>query len=124
MAPSIRLDFRALQGDLHPSLNPDEYAEVIKAVIGDKRVKTQHLLGDGKIERLDDGTVHIWHQIRVGHQRYAKEDLAEVINKGHGYGVTQHWYRKIDGAWKIEGVEPKVEWFEYDLFGTLAPHPY
>jgi scytalone dehydratase len=42
-----------------------------------------------------------------------------VVNKGHGHGTTQHWYRKIEGAWKIVGVAPSLNWFEYDLFGTL-----
>jgi scytalone dehydratase len=57
----------------------------------------------------------------VAHQRYVDEDLAVVANKGHGHGVTQHWYRKIEGIWKLEGVAPKLEWSEYDLFGTLNP---
>jgi len=121
LAPSIRLDFRSLQGPLHEQLSPEEFVTFIVNTIGDKRVKTQHLIGNGKWERLEDGTVHASHQIRVAHQRYEDESLSVVVNKGHGYGVTQHWYRKIEGTWKIEGVEPKLEWSEYDLFGTLKP---
>lgn len=123
LAPSVRLDFRALQGSLHEKLSPDEYVAIISGpkVIGDKRLKTQHLLGGAQWELLSDGTVTASHQIRVAHQRYANEDLAVVVNKGHAHGVTQHWYRKVDGSWKIEGVAPKLGWFEHDLFGTLDP---
>lgn len=90
-------------------------------LLGDKRLKTQHLMGASKLERLSDGTVKVTYQMRVAHQRYADEDLAAVTNKGHAHGRAAHWYRKVEGKWKIEGVEPNLEWSEYDLFGTLNP---
>lgn len=90
-------------------------------LLGNKRLKTQHFLGVSKWERLADGSVQVAHQIRVAHQRYEDDGLTVVANKGHGHGVTTHWYRKIQGAWKLEGSESKLEWFEYDLFGTLNP---
>jgi scytalone dehydratase len=123
LAPSIRLDFRSLRGELHENISPDEYVAILSGMhlLGDPRVKTQHLMGASSWECLSDGSVHVWHQIRVAHQRYADEELSAVVNKGHGYGATQHWYRKIEGVWKIEGVVPKLEWSEYDLFGTLNP---
>lgn len=91
LAPSVRLDFRGLRGDLHDGLTPAKFAAIIADAIGDKRMKTQHFLGSAKWERLSDGTVHVWHQIRVAHQRYVDEDLAVVENKGHGHGTVQHW---------------------------------
>jgi scytalone dehydratase len=123
LAPSIRLDFRSLQGSLHENLTPEEYVAILSdaKLLGDKRMKTQHLLGGSKWERSSDGTVQVGYQVRVAHQRYADEDLAVVVNKGHGYGRVQHWYRKIEGNWKLEGVVPQLEWSEYDLFGTLNP---
>ena len=125
LAPSIRLDFRGLRGDLHESLTPDAFAAIISSpkVIGDERIKTQHLLGGAEWELLKDGSVHVSHQTRVAHQRYDSKDVmsANVVNKGHAYGVIEHWYRKLEGTWKLEGVKPKLEWTEYDLFGTLAP---
>lgn len=121
LASSIRLDFRSLQGALHENLSPEEYSTILIGMIGDKRLKTQHLLGGSQWERLSDGTVRVAYQIRVAHQRYVDESLHEVVNKGHGHGVTTHWYRKIDEAWKLEGVAPRLEWDEYDIFGTLAP---
>ena len=121
LAPSIRLDFRSLQGALHENLSPDEYVTILKNVIGHKLLKTQHLLGGGKWEFQNDGSVQVLHQIRVAHQRYVNEDFAVVANKGHAHGATQHWYKKIDGVWKLEGVIPDLLWTEYDLFGTLQP---
>ncbi|KAL9094200.1 MAG: hypothetical protein Q9165_003615 [Trypethelium subeluteriae] len=121
LAPSVRLDFRSLRGELHDKLSPDAYVAILSSMqlLGDKRMRTQHFLGGTKWQRLNDGTVRADHQIRVAHQRYAKEDLAEVINKGHAHGVTTHWYRKVDGDWKIEAVAPSLNFTEYDLFGTL-----
>ena len=121
LAPSIRLDFRSLHGAIHEQLSPDEFVAILTGVIGDPRLKTQHFLGRAKWERLSDGSVQVSHQIRVAHQRYVNEDLAVVANKGHAHGVTQHWFRKIEGAWRLEGVRPLLGWTEYDLFGTLNP---
>ena len=73
------------------------------------------------MERLSDGVVYVWNQIRVAHQLYVDEDLAVVANKGHAHGVTEHWYRKFEGGWKLEGSKSNLNWSEYDLFGTLNP---
>ena len=121
LAPSVRLDLRSLGMSLHEHLTPDGFAAILSEVLGDKRLKTQHLLGGARWERLGDGTVRVWHQVRVAHQRYADEDLAVVANKGHAHGLVQHWYRKVEGAWKLEGVAPEVGWTEYDVQGTLNP---
>lgn len=88
-------------------------------MIGDKRLKTQHLLGGAKWERLSDGSVQVVHQLRVAHQRYENEDMAVDVNKGHAHGWATHVYRQFDGSWKLEAVAPRLDWFEHDLFGTL-----
>ena len=123
LGPAIRLDFRDLKGPLQENLTPDQYVAIIAdgKVIGDPRVKTQHLLGGGNWSSPGDGTVQVWWQLRVAHQRYAAEDLAEPINKGHAHGANQHTYKKIQGTWKIVGIKARVDWVEGDLFGTLHP---
>jgi scytalone dehydratase len=72
LAPSTSLDFRSLRGELHENLSPDEYVAILSStkLLGDPRMKTQHLLGASKRECLDDGSVQVGHQIRVAHQRY------------------------------------------------------
>lgn len=121
LSESTRLDFRGLGGELHESLTPGEYAAVLTGVIGDKRLKTQHHLGGSRWERMPDGSVQAWHQLRVAHQRYSDESLSAVLNHGHGHGVVHHGYKKIDGAWKLEMVVPSLHWSEYDLMGTVSP---
>ena len=123
LAPSVRLDFSTFGMGLHENLTPDAYVAILsdKKLLGGKRLKTQHLLGSSRWERLGEGSVTAEHQARVAHQRYTKDDLSEVANKGHGHGVVQHWYRKIDGAWKLEGVQPKMGFAEFDMQATLTP---
>lgn len=123
LAPSTRLDFRSLQGALHENLSPDEYVAILSGVslLGRKRLKTQHFLGESKWERLNDGSVQVAHQIRVAHQFYVDDDLSAVAKKGHAHGVTTLWFRKVEGIWKLEGAASRLEWSEYDLFGTLNP---
>jgi scytalone dehydratase len=121
LGPSVQLDFRGLGGVLHKDVSPEEYSAVLKGAIGDPCLKTQHLLSGSKWQRQPDHTIQVWHQMRVAHQRYTDESLTQVVNKGHGHGVVQHGYRKIDGVWKLELVVPVLHWSEYDLFGTLNP---
>jgi scytalone dehydratase len=123
LAPATRLDFRSLRADLHDNLSPDDYVAILSSMkfLGDDRLKTQHFLGASKWEVLDDGSVKVEHQIRVAHQRYKTKECTDVVNKGHGHGVTQHVYKKFDGVWKLASVAPGLNWFEYDLFGTLTP---
>lgn len=123
LAPSIRLDVRPLHGALHESLTPDEYVAILSSpsLIGDKELMSQHLLGQGRWERLGDDSVTVMHQIRVAHQRYSDESFTTVVNHGHSHATVQHWYRRFEGGWKLEGVLPQLGWSEYDLFGTLHP---
>lgn len=51
----------------------------------------------------------------------ADTDLKVVLNKGHGLGLEQVWYKKIEDAWKVGGVKPELNWAEYDFFGTVGP---
>lgn len=120
LAPSILADYRGVGGPLHMNATPDEFADFVAVVIGDKRLQTQHLIGASKWLRLEDGAVHAWHQVRAAHQRYDDESLSAVANKGHGHGVVQHMFRKIEGKWKLEGIIPTNKWSEYDLLGTVS----
>ena len=122
IAPKATLDFRSLGAELSEDISPEQYADIIKnQMIGDPKLKTQHLVGAIKWKALDDGTVQSQMQLRVAHQRYSDDECTQVVNKGHGIGATTHLYRKVDGAWKIALNAPRLDWSEYDLWATLNP---
>jgi scytalone dehydratase len=84
------------------------------AFLGDPLIRTQHLMGAHKFERLSETEVIGHHQIRAAHQRYCP-DGKTVENRGHGHSFVNHWYRKVDGVWKLSGLRPKVYWNEHNF---------
>jgi scytalone dehydratase len=82
--------------------------------LGDPLIRTQHLMGAAKYERVSETEVIGHHQIRAAHQRYCPDGVT-VENKGHGHSFIKHWYRKVDGVWKLAGLCPKVYWNEFDF---------
>ena len=122
LGPSVRLDFRSINGVLEESLTPEQFAALIssKKVIGDPRVKTQHLLGGSDWSESDDGTVQVWWQLRVAHQRYEDLEHTSVAFRGHAHGSVTHRFKKIDGSWKLSGVRPEMYWTEHDFDKIFA----
>jgi scytalone dehydratase len=82
--------------------------------LGDSRIKTQHLIGAQKWEKVSDDEMIAHHQMRVAHQKYADKTLTEVALKGHAHGKCSTRFRKIDGEWKWAGLQPEIRWSEYD----------
>jgi scytalone dehydratase len=99
------------------SMPASEFLAMMSApnFLGDPLVRTQHLMGASKYERLSDGKIIGHHQIRAAHQRYTGPDRTVVENKGHGHSVVKHWYEKVDGTWKLAGLCPKIYWNEFDF---------
>lgn len=122
LAPSVSIDFRAIKGDLRENLTPNEYVAILSdaKLLGSQRLKTQHLIGGTSMNVLQDGSVQLLVQLRVAHQTYLDDELTQVKNKGHAHGATTLLCKSVQGVWKIASVTPRVEWAEYDLFGTLA----
>lgn len=83
-------------------------------VIGNPRLKTQHLVGVSKWTKTGETEITGHHQMRVAHQKYADEKMTEVAVKGHAHGKATVWYSKVDGVWKFAGIEPDIRWSEYD----------
>jgi scytalone dehydratase len=83
--------------------------------LGDPCVKTQHLLGATRWERLSDTQVIGHHQLRAAHQVYTSPDLQTLKLKGHSHATNEHYYTKIDGVWKFAGLKPTVRWNEHDF---------
>lgn len=90
--------------------------------LGNKRIKTQHLVGGAsKWIKISQTEITGHHQMRVAHQRYADDDLKSVQFQGHAYGKGKMHYRKVDGVWKFAGLEPDIRWTEFDhdkIFGA------
>ena len=83
--------------------------------LGDPLIHTQHHLGASKWEKLSEEEVIGHHQLRAAHQRYTGPDKQTVENKGHGHALIKHWYRKVDGEWKLAGLRPSVRWNEFEF---------
>ena len=83
--------------------------------LGDPCVKTQHLLGATRWERVSDDRVIGHHQLRAAHQVYTAPDLKEVKLRGHSHATNEHFYEKVDGVWKFAGLKPKVRWNEHQF---------
>lgn len=83
--------------------------------LGDPLVHTQHHIGASKWQKLSDDEVIGYHQLRAAHQRYTGPDLKVVENKGHGHAMIKHWYRKVNGDWKLAGLRPTVRWNEFEF---------
>lgn len=90
------------------------------AVLGDKRLKTQHFIGGTCWEKISDDEIVGWHQLRVPHQRYKDDALKEVEVKGHAHSTNQHWYKKVNGQWKFAGLAPDIRWTEYNFDKVFA----
>lgn len=83
-------------------------------VLGNPRLKTQHLVGVSKWVQTSQDEITGYNQMRVAHQKYTDDTMAEVAVKGHGHGKSTIWYKRIDGVWKFAGIEPDIRWSEYD----------
>lgn len=83
-------------------------------VLGNPRLKTQHLVGTSKWIKTSETEITGYHQMRVAHQRYADEKMTEVTAKAHAHGKCTMWYREVDTIWKFAGIEPDIRWSEFD----------
>lgn len=121
LAPAVTLDNSRFGIGTHENLTPDQYMGILKPILGRPTIQTQHIIGASKWERLEDGRVYAVHQVRASHQSFTDETLTKAVNKGHGHGQAEHWYQKVDGAWKIVYNRPSSNWVEGDLWATLDP---
>ena len=90
--------------------------------VGDPLVHTQHLLGGSKFRKTSDEEAYGDHQLRAAHQRYTGPDRKEVEAKGHGHALMRHFYKLVDGEWKLAGLRPTVYWNEFDFDKIFKGH--
>lgn len=114
IAPTLKVDYTEVGLTKWDSMAADEYMAMIThtGFLGDKTVKTQHLLGQTWWEKVSDTEVIGHHQLRAAHQVYETEELKTVKLRGHGHATNEHYYRKVNGVWKFAGLKPTVRWNE------------
>ena len=83
--------------------------------LGDPCVKTQHLLGFAKWNKLSETEVVGYYQLRAVHQVYTDADLKTVKLRGHSHATNELYYKKVGGVWKFAGLKPRVLWNEYQF---------
>ena len=116
IAPTMVIDYSIVGHERIDDVPSEEFISMMSspAFLGDPLIRTQHLMGAYKFERVSETEVIGHHQIRAAHQRY-KPDGVTVENRGHGHAHVKHWYSKVDGVWKLSGLCPKVYWNEHDF---------
>lgn len=85
------------------------------AFLGDKLLKTQHLIAASRWELVSPTEAIGHHQIYAPHQKYKDKSMQEVAIRGYAHGTNKHWYKKVDGVWKFAGLSPDIRWTEYDF---------
>ncbi|GAD99565.1 conidial pigment biosynthesis scytalone dehydratase Arp1 [Paecilomyces variotii No. 5] len=123
LAPTMMIDYTIVGHDCFPDMPADEFVGMMSSpkFLGDPLVRTQHLMGAAKYEQLSETEIIGHHQIRAAHQRYTSNHRLVVEERGHGHSYVKHWYKKIDGCWKLAGVCPRVYWNEHN-FDKIFPH--
>lgn len=76
-----------------------------------------HHVGASKFERTGKDTITGHHQIRVEYKRYRtmEKKETEVEARGHGLTMMLHYYKKVDGKWKLAGVKPQKRLDEFNF---------
>ncbi|OJJ07884.1 hypothetical protein ASPVEDRAFT_47077 [Aspergillus versicolor CBS 583.65] len=117
LTPKLLVDYSMLGQPSTPDMESDAFIAWMSSpdFVGDPLVRTQHLLGAVSYEYVSEDEITAIHQIRAAHQRYSDDTLATVAYHAHGYGNIQHWYKRVEGAWKLSGLRPEMYWSENDL---------
>ncbi|KAJ5580861.1 hypothetical protein N7450_007162 [Penicillium hetheringtonii] len=84
-------------------------------LLGNPLILTQHLIGAASYECISEDEISATYQIRAAHQSYTDSSLEVVAHRGHGHGNVKHWYKRVDGVWKLAGVRPEMYWVEHEL---------
>ncbi|KAK4234365.1 Scytalone dehydratase [Achaetomium macrosporum] len=114
IAPTLYVDYRQVIGKLWESMPAEQFVTVASNpnFLGNRRIKTQHFIGTARWVKTSDDAITGYHQMRVAHQKYKDDELTEVLCKGHCHGKATVQYRRVDGVWKLAGMEPDIRWTE------------
>lgn len=126
LAPELYVDYRALTLSCWPKMSAAEYIRRSRNEkwMGNPAIQTQHLIGASYYKRITIDEVEARHQIRAFHQIHNNGTLSTATLRGHGASGSTHWYRKIDGVWKLSGIRPSLYWTEknsdHDFEGVMV----
>ncbi|EGX92290.1 conidial pigment biosynthesis scytalone dehydratase Arp1 [Cordyceps militaris CM01] len=117
IAPTLYVDYSKIGKDIWEAMSADDFVAMVSDddFLGDPCVKTQHLLGATRWERISATEIIGHHQLRAAHQVYTAPDLKTVKLHGHSHATNKHYYTKVDGVWKFAGLAPLVRWNEHDF---------
>jgi scytalone dehydratase len=112
----MKVDYRAVMGIIWEKMPAEDFVKLVSSpkFLGNARIKTQHFIGASKWVQSGENEIIGFHQMRVAHQKYKGDDLADVSYKGHAHGKATIHYRLEDGDWKFAGLEPDIRWSEED----------
>ncbi|KAG6362433.1 hypothetical protein INS49_010663 [Diaporthe citri] len=124
LAPELLVDYTEVTGKKWDALPKEEFVGMVSSAgfVGDPLVDTQHFIGGSKFERTGEDSVTGFHQLRAAHQRYTGPDKKTVEAKGHGHALIRHYYRRVDGNWKLAGLKPTVRWNEFEFEKIFKGH--
>ena len=112
-----QIDYSEVNGHKWEHMPANDFVDIMSHIgfIGDPLVHTQHHIGASKWHKLSEESIIGHHQLRAAHQRYTTSDMTVVENKGHGHAMIRHYYKKLDGEWKLAGLRPTVRWNEFEF---------
>ncbi|KAK0735114.1 putative scytalone dehydratase [Lasiosphaeria miniovina] len=116
IAPTLFIDYTTVMDKVWEDMPAPEFLAMASSehFLGNKRIKTQHLIGAGRWVQTGADTITGYHQMRVAHQKYKDDGLTEVLYKGHAHGKATVRYRRVAGVWKFAGLTPDIRWAEHD----------
>lgn len=90
--------------------------------LGPPYTKTMHVFAASKVRKLSAVSATAWRQIKAHNFRFDQK-TKEIVGKGHGHGVLQFFYEKIDHDWKLTGVKAVNDFMEGDIQSVYPTYP-
>ncbi|KAJ5239010.1 Scytalone dehydratase [Penicillium chermesinum] len=114
LPPTLLVDYSMIGHERLPKVSAEDFVAMIASpkLLGHPLVRTQNLIGAVRYNPVCDEEIGASYQIRAAHQRYEDPDHTSVTLRGHGYGKVTHWYKKMDGDWKLSGIRLEMYWSE------------
>jgi len=123
LAPTVTLDYSEAFGQKPMTMSRDDF---MKLSNNENRlggiVDCIHHIGGSKYDRTGSDSVTGYHQVRTEYKRWKTMEKKEVEATGQGLTLMVHWYKKIDGVWKLAGTKPggRMNDFNFDNIFTEA----